>query len=185
MPTVGIGLSLMVRGARAGRGKVTRFRTVTAEKVNEILVREAPNSEARMQETVAAHFTTGEGSGQTARSISLEVRPGKTGASIRFRIGTFRQTRFLTSLLPESKFHANPYIIPVRNRRMLRFFWKAGPEGPGFYFRQEVAHPGFGRDIIKEAGETELANLSNLVVMEVRNVTSSIFSRESSFSEDD
>lgn len=181
MPTVGVGLSLRIHGARNAQGRVTQFRVTTADKINKILVKEAPNAEQRMREAAQAHFNSGEGTGRTANSLALEVRPGKTGASIRFRIGVFRQTRFLTSLLPDSQFQPDPYPI-TKSGPKLRFFWKAGPAGPGIYYADEVIHPGFGRDILAEQGEIELENLGRLVEMEVRTAVAEVVSNEGQIS---
>jgi hypothetical protein len=35
-----------------------------------------------------------------------------------------------------------PHLIRAQNGRFLRFFWQAGPRGPGLYFFRKVNHPG-------------------------------------------
>lgn len=174
MPTIGVGLSLRIRGLKSGIAKTQEFRTSIPDEINDALREEVGDSRESIREAVAAAYTTGEGSGRTAQSLELEIRPGKRGASVRLRVGVYRYTKYLTSLLTESDFKSEPYPIFAKNVQWLKFFKKTG-EVPGFRYAKVVWHPGFRRDVIAEEGAAELERLGQIVQMKVRDVTTSIF----------
>jgi len=177
MPTVGVGFSLRIHGTKEGIQKAALFRTTMGDQINEALREEIGTSEENLRDLVQSAYTTGEGSGRTARSLELEVRPGKRGASVRLRVGVYRHTKYLTTLLPESDFKETPYPIFAKNAQWLRFFMKRG-EPPGIRFAKVVWHPGFRRDALREAGQIELERLGNIVQLQVSNVVTSIFQSE-------
>lgn len=174
MPTVGVGLSLRIRGTSEGIAKAQQFGTTIVEEINDALAAEVDEAEERMRAAVQSAYTTGEGSGRTARSLELEVRPGKRGISVRLRVGVFRHTKYLTTLLPDSDFKATSYRIPAQNVDWLRFFSKTG-NPPGIRFAKAVWHPGFRKDALREQGIIELERLGSIVELKVRDVTTRVF----------
>lgn len=173
MPTVGVGLSLRVHGTAEGRKKSRDYARLLPIRINKALEKEVGPAEDRIRSAVQASYTTGEGSGRTARGLELEVRPGKRGASVRLRMAVTGYSKYLTSLLPESDFKSSPYFI--FGDPLLRFFWKGGPNGPGIYYARKVLHPGFKRDVIREEAQLELQVLERIVQLEVRDVVTEVF----------
>lgn len=174
MPTVGVGLSLRIRGTKEGIAKSHQFGTTVVEEINDALAAEVDEAEQRMREAVQAEYTTGEGSGRTARSLELEVRPGKRGTSVRLRVGVFRHTKYLTTLLPDSDFKSTSYPIFAKNVNWLKFFSRAG-DPPGIRFAKVVWHPGFRKDALREQGLIELERLGNIVQLKVQDVVTRVF----------
>jgi hypothetical protein len=176
MPTIGVPLRVNIRGTKEAVSKSIEFRTSVVERINEAILKEKDDVETRMREAVQAHFTSGEGSGRAAQSISLELRPGKRGTSVRLRIGAFREVKYFTELLRESEFKKDPYFIFPSQKKVLRFFWK---EAGGIVFSKRVRHPGFGRDVLREQGEAELARLGEVVQLQVADTVTKVFARGS------
>lgn len=166
------GLSLHIYGAENAKGNVIRFREKTRGRILAVLDREMPAAVEQMREAMLAAYD--QGTGKAARSLVGQVAETSSGAGVRISIGNYREVKYLTTLMPDSDFRAEPYMIyPGGERSYLTFFWKR----LGRRVRlPQVQHPGFGRkgDVLKNAGQSALARMGYMVEYEVRSAVAEV-----------
>lgn len=178
MPRSAYGLELRIFGAENARGRITNYRQTTKARIVAVLEREAPQAVSMMQEAMRAAYPQG---GKTAGSITGEVTETVTGPGVRISVANYREVKYLTSLLPDSDFKSEPYLITSRERNKLVFFFRRLGRWVSL---NSVIHPGFGRqgDVLRQSGEAALGWLGQSVEQEVRSAVAEVHSGGTVFS---
>lgn len=167
------GIGLRITGAKNAKGKVTQFRLTTLEKIVAVLEEQGPIAVEGMQAAADAHFSSGEGIGRVSSSLVGEIAVTGKRIGYRIKVRDYRETKYLTTLVSNSNFEQGRYPIWASPKKTLHFFWKR--EGRET-FPPAVMHPGFGIDILREAGIQALDRLGTAVEMEVRTAVATVFS---------
>lgn len=87
---------------------------------------QAPFKTGCLHDSILARPIVGDPLGLSLRVVSdtTPCSPSRTAYSLFVHEGTL------------------PHVIKAKNGGVLRFFWEAGPKGPGVYFFRSIQHPG-------------------------------------------
>jgi hypothetical protein len=163
-------IGLTIHGALNAKESVIRFRETTGQRITQVLQAELPFAEEGMRNAMRLAYT--DGSGQAGESIRGEVTAEGNNARVSISIANFREVKYLTRLVPDSDFRAEPYVITAHKERMV-FYWKKLGRVVAL---KQVTHPGFGRkgDVLADSGAAAMSNLGWAVEREVRSAVAEV-----------